>query len=274
MRQALPVTGTRRWLACGMPGVSDAGDWLSPAEAARLAGIRHPKRRTELRLSRWTAKHAIATALGLGTAPGELARIEVRPAASGAPVVFHGGVPAPVAVSLTDRADWAVCLLGPPGTALGCDLELVEPRSDAFVRTWFTDRERDAVFAAGSARERFLLANLFWSAKESALKVLETGLRRDTRSVTVEAGAERAGWAPLVVRAAEGPEFPGWWRRYGDFLLTCAAATPWEPPRSLVEPPPLATAVPSHGWLTEVRRSGPSPAPAPRPGTAAGRSPG
>ncbi|WP_350310637.1 4'-phosphopantetheinyl transferase family protein [Amycolatopsis sp. RTGN1] len=52
---------------------------------------------------------------------------------------------------------------------MGCDLELMEPRSDAFVRTWFTDRERDAVFAAETTRERFLRANLFWSAKESAL---------------------------------------------------------------------------------------------------------
>jgi hypothetical protein len=114
-----PVTGTRRWLACGMPGVSDAGNWLSPAESMRLAGFRHPKRRTELRLSRWTANHAIAAALGLGTAPGEPARIEVRPAASGVPVVFNGDVPAPVAVSLTDRADWAGLRPRTDGTAVG-----------------------------------------------------------------------------------------------------------------------------------------------------------
>jgi len=260
------VTGY--WLACGMRDVPIADDWLSPAEAARLAGLGHPKRRSELRLSRWTAKHAIAAALGLDA--GELARIEVRPAATGAPVACHDGVPAPVAVSLTDRADWAVCLTGPPGAALGCDLELVEPRSAAFVRTWFTDRESETI----ESGDRSVLANLIWSAKESALKVLGTGLRRDTRSVEVEFGALGPGWCPLLVRAAEGGEFPGWWRRYGDFLLTCAATAPWPPPRSLTEPPSLATAVPSHGWLTEVRRTGPAPVPEPRPGTGAGRSPG
>ncbi|WIX98589.1 4'-phosphopantetheinyl transferase superfamily protein [Amycolatopsis mongoliensis] len=259
------LNGTRSWLAHGMRHVPSADDWLSAAESARLAGLPHPKRRSELRLSRWTAKQAIAEVLGLGTDPGSLARIEVRPASSGAPVVCHDGVPAPLAVSLTDRADWAVCLLGPPGTALGCDLELVEPRSAAFVRTWFTARERETV-AAG---DRSVLANLIWSAKESALKVLRTGLRRDTRSVEVELGAAGPEWSPLVVRAAEGDEFPGWWRRYGDFLLTCAAAAPGEPPRSLAEPPSLATAVPSHGWLSEVRRTAPSPVPAPRPGRAA-----
>ncbi|WP_284740591.1 hypothetical protein [Amycolatopsis sp. RTGN1] len=56
------MTGTRRWLACGMPGVSDAGDWLSPAESMRLAEFRHPKRRSELRLSRWTARPSSSTA--------------------------------------------------------------------------------------------------------------------------------------------------------------------------------------------------------------------
>nr|WP_225956692.1 4'-phosphopantetheinyl transferase family protein [Amycolatopsis lexingtonensis] len=253
-----------------MRDVATADDWLSPAEAARLGALAHPKRRSELRLSRWTAKHALAAVLGLGTEAAALARIEVRPAATGAPVACHDGVPAPVAVSLTDRADWAVCLTGPPGTALGCDLELVEPRSAAFVRTWFTDRERRAV----SAGDRSLLANLIWSAKESALKVLGTGLRRDTRSVEVELGATRPGWSPLVVRAAEGGEFPGWWRRYGEFVLTCAAAAPGPPPRCLTEPPSLATAVPSHGWLTEVRRTGPAPVPAPRSGTGGAHSPG
>ncbi|MGW5718693.1 4'-phosphopantetheinyl transferase family protein [Amycolatopsis sp. NPDC003865] len=261
---------TGHWLAHGMRDVPPADGWLSPAEAARLAGLAHPKRRSELRLSRWTGKHAIAAVLGLGTGAATLARIEIRPAASGAPVACVDGVPAPVAVSLTDRADWAVCLTGPPGVALGCDLELVEPRSGAFVRTWLTERERETV----EAGDRSLLANLLWSAKESALKVLKTGLRRDTRSVEVELGTVRAGWSPLVVRAAEGGEFPGWWRRYGEFVLTCAAPAPWDPPRCLTEPPSLATAVPSHGWLTEVRRTGPSPVPAPRSGTGAGRSPG
>lgn len=264
------MTGTRWWLARGMRDVPPADDWLSPAETARLAGFGHAKRRSELRLSRWTAKHALASVLGLDAAAGTLARLEVRPAATGAPVACLDGEPVPVAVSLTDRADWAVCLTGPPGTAVGCDLELVEPRSPAFVRTWFTARERETV-AAG---DRSVLANLIWSAKESALKVLETGLRRDTRSVEVELTATGPGWNPLVVRAVEGGEYPGWWRRYGDFLLTCAAAAPGAPPRCLTEPPSLATAVPSHGWLTEVRRTGPSPVPRPRPGTAAGRSPG
>lgn len=247
-----------RWLARGMHELPDAADWLSPTESARLASLRFTKRHGEVRLARWTAKQAIASALGLEDDAAGLARIEIRAASTGAPTVFLGDERAPVAVSMTDRADWAVCVVAPVGLAVGCDLELVEARTDAFVRDWFTPGEQDLVRSAGPAAERDLLANLVWSAKESALKVLETGLHRDTRSVEVDVvegvGDER--WARLVVRAEEGATFPGWWRRYGSFLLTFAAAADCAPPVPLEEPPRLAGATPSHSWLAHVRRRG------------------
>jgi 4'-phosphopantetheinyl transferase len=240
-----------RWLARGVQDVPASGDWLTPAESARLASLRFPKRRSEVRLARWTAKLALAAALGLEDDAATLAGIEIRPAATGAPAAFLGEEPAPVAVSLTDRADWAVCLVAPGDLAVGCDLELVEPRSDAFVRDWLTRAEQDLVLGAAPGEPRQVLANLVWSAKESALKALQTGLRRDTRSVEVDvvdsSGHER--WARLCVRAEEGLTFPGWWRRYGDFLLTCAADAACDPPVSLEDPPRLAGATPSHSWL-------------------------
>ena len=246
-----------------MDDVPETSGWLSGAEAARLEGLRFPKRRTELRLSRWTAKQAIARVSGLDVRYETLARIEVRPAPDGAPEPLLDGRPAPVSVSMTDRADWAVCVAGPPGSAIGCDLELVEARSPAFVRDWFTPREQ-ALVAGG---EWDLLANLVWSAKESVLKVLHTGLRRATRSVEVDVDlpGDTDEWARFTVRAVEGAVFAGWWRRYGDFVLTVAAATDTGPPVELESPPRLAAATPSHRWLTETR----SFAPAPRPGRAA-----
>jgi 4'-phosphopantetheinyl transferase len=227
-----------------MDDVPKGTGWLSDAEAARLAGLRFPKRRTELRLSRWTAKIAIARVVGNRS----LAGIEVRPAPDGAPTPLLDGVPAPLSISLTDRADWAVCLLGPPGLAVGCDLELVEPREAVFVLDWFTPREQ-ALVAAG---EHDLLANVIWSAKESALKVLRTGLRRATRSVEVDLdpAATGAEWTPCTVRPVEGGSFAGWWRRYGDFVLTVAADGEHGPPHELETPPRLATARPSHRWFT------------------------
>jgi 4'-phosphopantetheinyl transferase len=247
-----------RWLARGVHEVPESAGWLSPAESARLAGLRFAKRRTEVRLARWTAKQAIVQALDLDNDTRSLARIEVRAAATGAPVAFVGDQPAPLAVSMTDRADWAVCVVAPVEVAIGCDLELVEPRTDGFVRDWFTAAEQGLVLAAAPGEPRQLLANLVWSAKESALKVLQTGLRRDTRSVEVDvvdsAGHDR--WARLVVRAEEGHVFPGWWHRYGSFVLTFAADGDSDPPVALEDPPRLAGATPSHSWLGEIRGPG------------------
>ena len=239
------------WLSQGMADAPVDDAWLSPREASWVARMRFPKRRLEFRLGRWTAKRALALYLGRDASAGALRSIEIDRAPDGAPAPLVDGRPAEAYVTMTDRADQAVCLVGPPGTALGCDLELVEPRSDAFVGDFLTPAEQRLVAAAGP--ERDLVANLVWCGKESALKVLRTGLRRDTRSVEVsfpQVGAAD-GWAPLSIRAVEGTVFPGWWQRFGAFVLTLAATEPFAPPRPLVDPPGLATATPAHSWLSE-----------------------
>jgi 4'-phosphopantetheinyl transferase len=240
------------WLSQGMADVPADDAWLSPREAAWVARMRFPKRRSEFRLGRWTAKVALALYLGRGRSVEELSAIEIDRAPDGAPSPLVDGRPGAAYVTMTDRADQAVCLAGPPGTALGCDLELVEPRSDAFVADYLTPAEQRLVNAAADEDARALLANLVWSGKESALKVLRTGLRRDTRSVSVSFPEEPGtdGWTPMSVRAEEGTVFPGWWQRFGAFVLTVAATGPFAPPRPLVDPPGLATAVPAHAWMS------------------------
>ena len=240
-----------RWLSQGMADVPPGEAWLSPREAAWIARMRFPKRRTEFRLGRWTAKTALALYLGRGHAAEALGRIEIDRAADGAPAPLVDGRPADAYLTMTDRADQAVCLVGPPGRALGCDLELVEPRSEAFVADFLTTPEQRLVSAAADGDARDLLANLVWCGKESALKVLRTGLRRDTRSVEVSlpGGPDVDGWSPLSVRSSEGAVFPGWWRRFGAFVLTAASTEPFAPPLPLVDPPGLSTAVPAHSWL-------------------------
>jgi 4'-phosphopantetheinyl transferase len=225
--------------------------WLAPREAAYLARMRFPKRRSEFRLGRWTAKCAIALGLGRERSSAGLRAILVDRAPDGAPAAFIEDRPAALYLTMTDRADQAVCLVGPPGTALGCDLELVEPRSAAFVTDYFTPSERQLIADTAAGDGRDALANLIWCGKESALKVLRTGLRRSTLSVEVSfpTGVVVDGWAPMRVRAVEGVVFPGWWRRFGSFLLTFAASAEFTPPRSFVEPPGLASAIPGQQWL-------------------------
>ena len=107
---------------------------------------------------------------------------------------------------------------------LGCDLELIEPRSPAFVADYFTAEEQ-AVLARAATVDRPMLATLFWSGKESVLKALGTGLREDTRSVTVFSAGATPGspWRPLLARHS-GAEFHGWWYSDGRLLRTIVAA--------------------------------------------------
>lgn len=242
------------WHSLGEGSVPGGRDWLAAGEIERAAAMRFTKRRGEWLLARWTAKQVLAAELGLARDPSSLARIEIRTIiggeAQGAPEVFVDGVQHGIGVSLTDRADWAVCVAGAV-EELGCDLELVEPRSDRFVRDYFTTREQAAVADPPFDSTGDAIANLIWSAKESALKVLRTGLRRDTRSVEVSLLGEEPvdGWRRLAARVDEARQLSGWWRQYGEFLLTVVTGRPTPPPRPLIDPPGLATAVPSHSWL-------------------------
>ncbi len=132
------------WLAHGEQDVPSGVDWLTPREQQGLASFRYTKRRVEFLTRRWTAKRAVAMVLGRGLTTTALAGVEIRHHPSGAPWVEVDGQPAAIDVSISDRAGWAVCLVGPAdGSAgpLGIDLELVEPRSDAFVGDFFTAGE-------------------------------------------------------------------------------------------------------------------------------------
>lgn len=242
-----------RWLAAGEADLPPGEGWLADAERERLAGMHFTKRRVDYLLGRFVAKRAVARSLDLPQDPASLRGIEVGNDEEGAPFARAGGAPAPLSISISDRAGWGICALGPAGLALGCDLELIEPRGDAFVADMLTEAERARVAAAADEEERQRLANLIWCAKESALKVLRTGLRRDTRSVEVTLGEAPGteGWQPLRVDRAEGGAFPGWWRAFGAFLVSVAADAEIAPPLALEEPPALAGAQPSHSWLAE-----------------------
>jgi 4'-phosphopantetheinyl transferase len=244
-----------RWLAHGEHEIPSGAAWLSPREQAVLGGIRYTKRHVEFLTRRYTAKRALATMLGREATAAALAALEIGNHPGGAPFVLVDGRPAPIEVSISDRAGWAVCLVGAPGITrgpLGIDLEIVEPRSSAFVEDFFTAAERDAVRRLPAGPPRDEAANLIWSAKEAALKVLKVGLRADTREVEVDYDTARRadGWAAMTVSARGGAVFPGWWRRDGVFLLTIAADAASEPPALLEGGGDLAAAVPVHSWVS------------------------
>jgi 4'-phosphopantetheinyl transferase len=244
-----------RWLPGSETACPPGTEWLSERERGYLDTIRFTKRRTEFLLRRHTGKRAVVRALGLDADPAALARVEVLNHPTGAPYVQVDGAPAELDISLTDRAGWAVALVGSEGTltagTLGVDLEIVEPRSAGFVSDFLTPAEQAYVAAQGAGEEWDAAANLIWSAKEAALKVLRVGLRADTRTVEVtldrEAGPD--GWRRLSVSHVDGQVFPGWWRREAAFLLTIAALDETPPPALLPGGDDLGSATPLHSWL-------------------------
>jgi 4'-phosphopantetheinyl transferase len=246
-----------QWLVRGESQAPQGQQWLTERELARASGMRFTKRRNEYLLRRYAGKCAVAAAVGHPVDPISLGRIGVLNRMTGAPYVEIDGKDLGLDISLTDRAGWAVCLVGPDLGAVGVDLEIVEPRSNGFVRDFLTPAERGIVAAAPGSDGHDAAANLIWSAKESALKVLRTGLRADTR--TVEVGLEDpsglstgAGqWQRLSV-TSEDARFPGWWRRDGVFVLTVVAATGLvDPPQVLSGSADLAAAQPIHSWVSQ-----------------------
>jgi 4'-phosphopantetheinyl transferase len=209
------------WLECGTADLPADDRWLAESELRALHAFRVPKRRDDWRLGRWAAKQAVAAFLRMPPGPASLAAIEIRPADSGAPEVFLPSGPAPVSISISHCNGIAACAVTQHGVAVGCDLEAIEPRSDAFVADYFLECER-AQIAREPSDDRPRLTTLLWSAKESALKALHEGLRLDTRSVEAQPDLSSTGeeWRPVTVLGGEGRRFNGWWRGDGRVIRT------------------------------------------------------
>jgi 4'-phosphopantetheinyl transferase len=209
---------TPGWLIGRRTDVPPGDEWLGENEREVLAGLRIERRRGDWRLGRWTAKAALRRWLGLLGWPPE--RIEVLAAADGAPEAWVDGYRAPVSISLSHRAGRALAVIEAAPGAVGCDLEVVEPRSGAFVRDWLAPSEQRLVNERDES-ERALLANLIWTAKEAAAKVRREGLRLDVRSavVTLSDGAATTR---------------GWWRAEPGWVMTIAGEPGTAAPRELV----------------------------------------
>ena len=221
------------WLEQSAADVPAHDDWLSASETRVLNGMRFAKRRADWRLGRWTAKRALAVYLNVPGDTHALTAIEITTEPSGAPQAIFANKPAAVTISLSHRAGRAICAIARSGAVLGCDLEMIEPRSEAFAADYFTAEEQALVVHA-PATDRYRVLALLWSAKESVLKALRVGLRLDTRCVIVSLAGELwreggDGWHPLEARY-DDKTFHGWWHNQGSFLRTLVGApAPVEP---------------------------------------------
>lgn len=244
------------WAAA--PRGADPASALTAAERARLDTLHVPKRRDDWLLGRTAAKSVVAQALRRAVPqawPPEALEIASEP--SGMPYArlapeaeavdgFRPGERLPVSVTISHTAGHALCAatwVAPPGAApaqaLGADLGQLEPRSPAFVATFFTEAEQEWVRRAGWW-ERDLRANLVWCAKEAVLKALGLGLTVDTRTVDCRPQPGRAdaqawplspagedAWSPFTATCSaglvHGGAVRGIWRAFPGFVGALAS---------------------------------------------------
>ena len=212
------------WLEQSARDVPADDNWLCPNELACLKNLRFDKRRADWRLGRWTAKRTVSACLDWPAYSQILAKIEIRATSSGAPEAVIASLGTPMVISITHRAGNAMCTVSGATVMLGCDLEVVEPRSHDFVTDYFSAEEQSWV-ARTPPTEQAEIVTLLWSAKESALKALQHGLRLDTRSVMVTpmAGSpDLDGWSPLRIGCVHDRAFQGWWRTSDGVVRTVA----------------------------------------------------
>ena len=237
------------WVEQSEADVPKTDEWLGPSELRVLDNLRFPKRHLEWRLGRWTAKCAVAIVQKIPLLPDSLANLEIRAAPSGAPEVFIANKPTDITVSISHRAGLAICAIVCARVKLGCDLEVIEPHSQAFVEDYLAHDEQLRVTEA-SFDDRARLIALLWSGKESTLKAMEVGLRVDTRCITVKPGEVRSlsGWTPLKTQSTAGDTFHGWWRQANSRMQTLVA----DPSPHA----PIQLPVPTFGQdITERRRT-------------------
>ncbi len=232
------------WLEQTEVDVPTEDQWLSAREMIPLRSMGFPKRRADWRLGRWTAKRALAACLDLPADLPELAHSEILAAPSGAPHVFLFGQLSSASISISHRAGTALCAVALAQDSIGCDLEMIEPRDDAFISDYFTPNER-ALVERTRPEDRPLRVTLLWSAKESALKALHVGLRFDTNCIDVSfadalpahtdqcrqephplplLAADPYKWHSVHVRYSGAEVFRGWWRHADNMVRTIVSA--------------------------------------------------
>jgi 4'-phosphopantetheinyl transferase len=220
-----------------MHGVAPDG-LLSASEMRRLAAIGAHKRRGDWLLGRWTAKQLIQSYIERRTGtriPLHLITIASDP--DGAPRVIAdnnsklASAISDLQLSISHSHGHAFCALSGADTAIGADIERIEPRAAVFAEDYFTPHEQQQILSA-PPETHDTLVTLIWSAKEAVLKSLRLGLTVDTRSVSIDLAASAStglAWAPLLVRSSPPSDrargrLCGWWRVTGEYVLTLALA--------------------------------------------------
>ena len=134
---------------------------------------------------------------------------------------------APVSISISHSHGIAFCTATHKTISVGCDIEKIEPRNRNFIDDYFTEYERLSVNSFDHI-DAVLFPNLVWSAKESMVKLLRTGLSIDTRMVELQSAVINPDrdWNRLQMKKVDsGTFYSGIWREINGFVFVVMADT-------------------------------------------------
>ncbi|MBK8491151.1 MAG: 4'-phosphopantetheinyl transferase superfamily protein [Saprospirales bacterium] len=201
-------------------------DWLHPSERHFLESLKFEKRRNDWLLGRWTAKVCMGAFLekkGIDFSPQTLAILR---GSNGAPEMHFEGDIQPCSLSISHRAGHAIAVVATGQVAIGCDLELIEPRSPAFLSDYFLDREL-GLLADIPPDQKDIYVNLLWCVKESVMKATGEGMKLHPRKIEVqlEAREDSGEWNPVFAEVDSlSTRFEGWWKREREMISTFISA--------------------------------------------------
>lgn len=152
---------------------SEAERWegrLTPIEREAYRALATPKRKLDWLSGRAAAKLALGAAMGV---PPETVEVLSRP--DGRPYCTDDAAPP---FSITHTAAGGLCAVAVNGY-IGCDWEMVVPRSERVLEFYTTPKERAALKTPADQTR-------LWAGKEAVLKLLGLGLSAEPTDVRFE----------------------------------------------------------------------------------------
>lgn len=153
--------------------VADHLDWLHPSERRVYDAFRFEKRKNDWLTGRWTAKNLVKNTWFKDK---ELEEIEIRAGENRAPFIYINNVRSSYNITISHSHGMAFCATSIENVAIGCDMEKIEVRSPHFISDYFTEDEINSIKNNAAFNEEALIT-IYWSAKESVMKVLRKGMK-------------------------------------------------------------------------------------------------
>lgn len=192
---------------------------LTTAEQAVYRGFKTRKRQVE-----WLAGRIAVKQLYIKLSHNRYNPLDLSVAreGTGAPYLIEGDIRTSGRISISHTAGCVVVLLTKSELRIGIDLEEVSSREPAFITDYFTPMEQNYIRGNQPLTMEFR-ANLLWSAKESVLKAISTGLGVDPLRVEIDGVNVRQtmnGWTGLKAISKVDEDPVSWIVYYRDRINT------------------------------------------------------